>query len=141
MLDPIIPTSHCTKDSFPFCEETKKVSATNRFLISYDVCSLFTSIPLEEMIYIAVNLLFEHNPGLNIAKAELKKLFEFSTSGTYFLFQGTIYDQIDSVAMGSTLGPVLANLFMGYYKTFWLNSFHECEIILYKRYADDIMSF
>ena len=72
MLDPIIPTSHCTKDSFPFCEETKKVSATNRFLISYDVCSLFTSIPLEETIDIAVNLLFEHNPGLNIAKAELK---------------------------------------------------------------------
>ena len=79
MLDPIIPTSHCTKDPFTFCEEIKKVSATNRFLISYDVCSLFTSIPLKETIDIAVNLLFEHNPGLNITKAELKKLFEFAT--------------------------------------------------------------
>ena len=39
LLDPIIPTSHCTKDSITFCEEIKKVSATNRFLISYDVCS------------------------------------------------------------------------------------------------------
>ena len=83
LLDPIIPTSHCTKDSFTFCEEIKKVSATNRCLISYDVCSLFTSI--------AVNLLFEHNQGLNITKAELKKLFEFATSGTYFLFQGKFY--------------------------------------------------
>ena len=89
MLDPIIPTPHCTKDSFTFCEEIKKVSATNRFLISYDVCSLFTSIPLKETIDIAVNLLFEHFSGLNITKAELKKLFEFATSGTYFLFQGT----------------------------------------------------
>ena len=98
LLDPIIPkshcTSHCTKDSFTFCEEIKKVSATNKFLISYDVCSFFTSIPLKETIDIAVNLLFDHNPGLNITKAELKKLFEFAISGTYFLFQGTFYDQI-----------------------------------------------
>ena len=132
LLDPIIHTSHCTKNSFTFCEEIKKVSGTNRFLISYDVCSLFTSIPLKEAIDITVNLLFEHNPGLNITKAELKKLFEFATSGTYFLFQGTFYDQIDGVAMGSPLGPVLANLFMGYYETMWPNTFRECEIILYR---------
>ena len=47
----------------------------------------------------------------------LKKIIEFSTSGTYFLFQGTFYDQIDGVAMGSPLGPVLVILFMGYYET------------------------
>ena len=114
LLDPIIPTSHCTKHSFTFCEEIKKVTATNRFLSSCGVFSLFTSIPLKQTIDIAVNLLFEHNPGLNITKAELKKIFEFATSGTYFLFQGTFYNQIDDVAMGSPLGPVLADLFMGY---------------------------
>ena len=75
LLDPIIPISHCTKDSFTICEEIKKVSATNRFLISYYICSLFASIPVKETIDIAVNLLFEHNPGLKIAKAELKKTF------------------------------------------------------------------
>ena len=35
------------------------------------------------------------------SKVELKKVFEFATSGTYFLFQGAFYDQIDGVAMGS----------------------------------------
>ena len=123
LLDPIIPTSHCAKDSFMFCEEIKEVTATNTFLISYDMCSLFTSIPLKETIDIAINLLFEHYPGLNITKAELKKLFEFGTLGTSFLFQGTFYDQIDGVAMGSPLGPVLANLFMGYYEILWLTTF------------------
>ena len=84
-------------------------------------------------------MLFNHNLGLNITKAELKKLFEFTTSVTYFLFQGTFYDQIDGVAMGSPIGPVLANLFIGYYETLWLNSFRECEMILYRRYVDDII--
>ena len=75
LLDLFIPTSHCTKDSFTFSKQTKKVSATNRFLISYDVCSLFTSTPLKETIDIAANLLFQYNPGSNITKNELKKTF------------------------------------------------------------------
>ena len=104
LLDPIIPTFHWKKDSFTCCEEIKKVSATNRILISYDVWSLFTSIPLKKTIDIAINLLFEHNPGSNIAKDELKNLFEFTTSDTYFLFQGTFYGQIDGSAMGSPVG-------------------------------------
>ena len=41
--------------------------------------------------------------------------------------------------MGSPLGPVLANLFMGYYETLLLNTFPEYEIILYRRYVDDII--
>ena len=72
-------------------------------------------------------------------KVILKKLFEFATSGTYLLFQGAFYDQIDGVAMGSPLGPVLANLSMSYYETMWLNSFSEREMILYRRYVDDII--
>ena len=41
--------------------------------------------------------------------------------------------------MGSPIGPVLANLFMGCYETLWLDTFQECEIILYRRYVDDII--
>ena len=41
--------------------------------------------------------------------------------------------------MGSPLRHVLANLFMGDYETLWLNTFRECEIILYRRYVHDII--
>ena len=63
-LEPVISTTHCTKDSFSFCEEIKNVRASNKFLVSYDVCSLFTSIPLAKTIDIAVDLLFEKKPWL-----------------------------------------------------------------------------
>ena len=61
-------------------------------------------------------------------------------SGTHFLFDGSLYDQIDDVAMGSPLGPILASLFMGYHETnYWLQVFKDCEIILYCHYVGDII--
>ena len=57
-------------------------------------------------------------PDLNLSTNELKNLFHFATSRTHFLFKGSFYDQIDGVAMGSPLAPVLANLFMGHHEKF-----------------------
>ena len=79
------------------------------------------------MIEIAVNLSIEFNPDIKIIKTELKKLFEFATSGAHFLFQGTCYDKTEGVAIGSPFSPVLANLF------------RQCELILYRPYLDDII--
>ena len=134
MLDPVIPKDHCTKDYFSFCKEIKKVNSTNKVLISYDICSLFTSIPFNETIGLAVKLIFDNNPNIKITKKDLKKLFEFVTSGTHIFFDGNYFDQINGVATGSPLGPVLANLFMGFYKN---NSF--CNVLIYQRYVADII--
>ena len=92
--EPVISTTYCTKDSFSFCEGIKRVRASNKFLVSYDVCSLFTSIPLTEKIDIAVDLIFEKKNGFKIPKADLKKLFQFPTSVTHFIFEGKFYDQM-----------------------------------------------
>ena len=50
-----------------------------------------------------------------------------------------IYQQIDAGAMGSPLGPILANTFLRHYEKEWLDS---CPIKfkpkLYKTYVDDI---
>ena len=81
-----------------------------KFIVSYDVASLFTNIPLRETIDTAINLIFNHNPNLSITRKELKKLFLFATSRTHFIFNSKFYNQIDGVAMGSPLAPVLANI-------------------------------
>ena len=73
-------------------------------MVSYDVASLFTNIPLSETIDLAVNAIFESNTGLDLklSKTELKELFHFCyLSHTHFLFNGCFYDQVDGVAMGS----------------------------------------
>ena len=89
----------------------------------------------ELLIY---ELIFQNNPQLKVTKHELKQLFNFATSGTHFIFNGSFYDQVDGVSMGSPLGPVLANLFMGYYEKIWLQEFDKGKVLMYKRYVDDI---
>ena len=81
------------------------------FMVSFDIESLLTNIPLAETINLAVDAIFKSNPNLKISKKDLKTLFEFATKGIHFSFDGDLYDQIDGVAMGSPLAPALANLF------------------------------
>ena len=137
MVNPLIPKDYCADDTFSFVQDVRNIDTHGCFMVSYDVTSLFTNIPLEETIELAVNLVFEKNPNIKISKAELKELFQVATSQSHFLFDGNFYDQVDGVAMGSPLGPVLANLFMAVNEKNWLES---CENppSFYKRYVDDI---
>ena len=80
MLDTAMSKHHYTEGLFSFCKEIKRISSTNTFLIPYDICHLFTSIPLNKTIDLVINLIFDNNPNIKITKKCLKKLFEFATS-------------------------------------------------------------
>ena len=41
--------------------------------------------------------------------------------------------------MGSPLAPVLANIFMGFYESKWLNEYNLNKSNFYLRYVDDIL--
>ena len=137
LLTPFIPTAYCTKDSFTFVKDIQEVSTQDSFMVSYDVCSLFTNIPLSETIDIAVKLILENKKDLKFLENELTKLFRFATSQTHSYFDEKIFDQVDGVAMGSSLGPALASLFMGYYEQKWLESDRGRLVKFYCWYVDD----
>ena len=137
LLNPLIPKDHCADDTFSFLSDIKRIRNEDFYMVSYDVTSLFTNIPLNETINLATDLIFENNPEIKISKNDLKELFRFATSESHFLFDGNFYDQIDGVAMGSPLGPVLANLFMAIHEKDWLKNCNSPPIF-YRRYVDDI---
>ena len=42
--------------------------------------------------------------------------------------------------MGSPLAPVVANIFMGFHESKWLNEYHLDKLKFYLRYVDDILA-
>lgn len=140
LISPHICSDYCTKDTFTFVEEINKVSTVDKYFVSYDVVSPFPNIPLEEIIEIALDQIYLYNREIKIKRSDLKRLFLFATSETHFLLNGSFYDQVDGVAMGSPLAPILANLFLGHHEGKWLSEYNGEPPIFYKRYVDDIIA-
>ena len=59
---------------------------SDKFMVSFDVVSLFTNIPLVECVNLAVDYISEGNPDLKLSKEELRSLFFVDTSENHFLF-------------------------------------------------------
>ena len=120
LLSPHIPSNYATKDSFSFIKEIKQLNTSGRLLISFEGTSLFTNIPLEEIINIVIDTIFENYPKVKFIRKELQNLLEIATSEMHFIFNNEIHNQIDDVSMGSSLDPILANLSMGYHEKDWI---------------------
>lgn len=107
-------------------------------MVSFDIASLYTNIPLDETITIILNHLYnDQKPLPSIPKDDMKTLLEFATKSSHFLFDGKIYDQIDGVSMGSPLAPLVAEIFLQDFEKKHLPSFNEKGIFYWKRYVDD----
>lgn len=61
LVEHVISTTHYAEYSFNFSKEIKKVRASNKFLVSYYVFCLFTSILLNETVCFATDSIFEKN--------------------------------------------------------------------------------
>ena len=109
-------------------------------MASLDVQSLFTNIPIDEAIKNAVDDLFFSNIYRGkLSKSELCYLLKLATPESSFIFDNIFYKQIDGVAMGSPLGPTLADAFLCHYEKFRLDRCPpEFKPVLYRRYVDDI---
>ena len=139
LLSPLVFNDYSCKDTF-FISQIKNGNLSKKFLLSFDVTRPFTNILLQETIDIAINFMFNHNPNLNITRKELKKNLIFATSQTHFGFNSKFYNQIDGIAMGSTLFPVHANIFIGFRESKWLNEYNPNKPTFYLGYIDDILA-
>ena len=84
-------------------------------MVSFDVVSLFTAIPVQKTCqYVRKKL--EQDDTLtsptNLTIDDIISLLEFTLSNNYFIYNDVTYKQIHDCAMGSLVSPVVANISM-----------------------------
>ena len=139
ILTPLTQNNYVINNSFEFASSLQSINSKS-FLVSYDVESLFTNIPLDETIEIILNELFSTPNSLfnNFTRSTFKQLLQLSVCDTHFIFNDDLYKQIDGVSMGSPLGPILAGIFMSKLESNYLdNCPTHFKPQFYKRYVDD----
>ena len=83
-------------------------------MVSVDVKSLFPNVSLDRTIQLVLRIVYEkHEVSTNINKQEMKEILILCTKDVHFTFNEEVYKQTDGVAMKSSLGPVLADIFCG----------------------------
>ena len=145
LLHPLTINDFSMKDTYQAADEIRKIDFSlleNGYrLVSFDVVSLFTNVPLKRTINVIVDRIYNEKViETKLKRSTLKKLILDCCTKTTFSFNDKLYDQIDGVCMGSSLGPVLANIIMTELEKIILPKLFEDGFIkFYVRYVDDTL--
>jgi hypothetical protein len=138
LLSKLTKNEFVSKDSFEFAKIIRDQNP-DFYMASFDIDSLFTNVPLEETIDITVNKLFGKKKKYEgFSKEQFRKLLSLAVKNSFFLFNGNYYEQVDGVAMGSPLGPTIANIFLCHWEEIWIQKCpKQFKPEFYNRYMDD----
>ena len=141
-IKPNIPNQCSVSSTSEFLHRLKEIALSLvDTVVSFDVVSLYTNIPLAETIDLVVDKLYAESSKRvpPVGREVFKRLLEMATSGL-FMYKDGLFKQVDGVAMGRPLGPNLANFFLGHLEEISVFSNENICPKLYLRYVDDIFA-
>nr|XP_033815550.1 uncharacterized protein LOC117367239 [Geotrypetes seraphini] len=116
----------------------QQISIEHFFLVTADVVALYTNVPQ----LAAVTLVESYLSKLDITDRKssmLKEMISMVINNNYFNFENSIYLQTQGVAMGATVAPTIACLYMTQFEELFVYTsllFHQ--VICWKRFVDDV---
>ena len=116
ILSPLRRNRFSDKNSSEFAQQIRQQTVTSdEIMVSFDVKSLFTTIPVILALTITNERLHQDQhlaDRTNMSISNIMKLLEFVLKQNYFKHDNIYYKQIFGCAMGSPISPVIADLVM-----------------------------
>ncbi|XP_029674796.1 uncharacterized protein LOC115242551 [Formica exsecta] len=140
IINSSIPTtSSHINNNFQLVEKLKNKYIHENFkLISLNVVSLFTNVPID-LAMDSINNRWNHiNNNCNIPRDEFLNAIRFVLDSTFFTFNDIIYRQTFDTPMGSPLSPIIADITL---QDLEMRAIEILPISLpfYYRYVDDVV--
>ena len=145
MLQPLTHNDYNLKDSFDAVKRIRSIPPESfdegYQFVSFDVQSLFTNVSVTKTINMVLDKVYNKKIiNTNLKKRAMKKLLLDSCTKTAFSFDNVLYEQYDGVSMGSSLGPVLANIIPTEFENVIVKPLIETSVLkFYYRYVDDTL--
>ena len=114
----------------------------DRVLVSFGVVSLFSKIPVDLAVKVAIERLWNDasfGRRTSLPVDDIVDLLSFCLNTTYFVFESTYYQQVFGTAMGSLVSAVIAYLVMEDVEQRALAS-ALVNPSFWKRFVDDVIS-
>ena len=114
LLAPLRESEYIIKSTKDLNGVVKSKEVPNGYqMVSFDVKSLFTNVPLDRTIDTVLRRIYDkHELQMSIARSPMKELLILCTKNVHFTLDNVIKVQNNGMAMGSPLGPVLSDIFM-----------------------------
>ena len=133
------------------CENSKHFSnmvssetvGENEVMVSFDVQSLFTNVPIGHALEVIHKRLVEDQTledRTTLAEDKVTLSLKICLVTTYFVYRQQHYEQTDGAAMGSPVSPVVANIFMEHIEEIAIQQ-SPSPIWFWKRYVNDTFCF
>ena len=139
--------SHLSKSEYSLANSHDFINAINEipnadeyYMCSFDIVSLYTNVPVEEAINVILNSIYSNDVSSHkgLSRTQLEKLLALVLNDSYFKFNDCIYKQTSGLSMGSSISPVIANIFLNNFEsTVLANCPLNFKPSFYRRYMDD----
>ena len=137
LLQPLVGTisnSH-VHNSTQFVDMLQRcIPAPDDVMVSFDVKSLFTCVPINDVLdFLRVEL---SKYALTLPVWIVLELIQLCVVDTCFTFNGEFFKQKFGMQMGNCLSPVMSSIYMEYFELRIANAIIP-ENVFWKRYVDD----
>ncbi|CAF4157480.1 unnamed protein product [Rotaria sp. Silwood2] len=148
-LNTLRASPYMIKDRFDFVRKIRKLELGDKKMISFDVTSLFTKVPLTytidmilDKIYPMCSSICKYKQRSRLCakcrnRSDFQHLLRLATSKTRFIFDKKMYVQHNGVAMGAPLAPIIADIFMSHLEESVMDHLKQIGVCEWYRYVDD----